>query len=1510
MLKLKNSKIKSNVYILLFFLGIIVCGYMYYFASYVPMKEQKLNDVAISTIRNIREEIVGKEAHYKRLLQTSHDLDDILSERSNNLDKLLDFNNEIADLYTAKYKYKDSIVLKVSFINSVKAFQSQRVSQLKNQRGSKGSPESNIVKQELDNVRNDIESIYSKKKWSEGDFIVKVGENKYERDSLEFIPSSQFPSEYTPYLVENKEVYLFDKRKWEDTVEDYLIENDSNYLSTKSSLRDTIIADNYRDKTLHMFDPTPAFVDEINALKIPHPAEDKDDTQLFTMKEGLQREIIISKLNEHKDLTETEDAITDVQHDESDPLSEDGHRHIYGAVSMDDFMKGVTQSKLFNCVFMFDDSTIFYSDNVRILSQQPADSLSHFVESRIGIDIRKASLNGKHYMQFTAPIVIGNESFHVSGLIDYNDYRAYTKGVPFLILIFMLLVALFLISIVPTVKIFVISQWERLKLIDVSYTGIGILLAIFVFGMFLISTSHYMQIERETENKLNEWAMEINGDFCSEIRETIAVLDDSVFSPSPSTGLFHEMAKLKRDGHVNEIHLPYESENSAINKDGAYFKNVGKKTNLSGRRYFSSYENGTNYLIQTDTADNVAKRSFYIESVYSMKRGKKEGVVSVLSNDSNDPDTYVNILSSDFKSVMQRNAPIGYQYAIVERSGKILFSSDREKNGLRNIFTQSDNCGFIKQAIDNDITCKGEFDYGKRNFIAAIHPIQSILTEQGGSDSDYPLFVLTYVDKSILTWKTSTSSFMEGGFGLLIIFLFIGIRGLLWVMRFRDSDGPLTPSNFNCWLNPKASKTKRYRLFIAGCIPPAVILLATALFSNIDGVMIAAIMNVFYISGLRYVILGRPEPNCNDLDGEETVFKRNIVSYWGFYTIVCAVICILFDFQSPYFLSIVIWYVFGLLLLLIANQMASRTTGNDDQRKQFDLVNPKVATHLTKTIKRTYRSQLVSWIVILIILPMILIAYKSEKLVTNTYAHYAFHELKGRTAAESIQFKQDYHKYIFNESALLSNQPKADFSVVADFNGVEPIADSTGPDKQGKKRFEYTIGPTEKLLGNSMTKPFFDGISSVYQETASSGSVEQQAAIVHPIPVQQFDMIQSADHTRIFVLFIAILIIILVFAITTHIYTERIFFSVKGILKKKLCRLFGKDPKVNEAHWNRILSKADHKRFLLIGSPTANRKNIVHALAEAIGKDAAKPIPKPFYLNFDQIAGIATDDFDMASILEKYAKDLDKSEVVVIANWHSFDTTGGELENKLNFIMQMLNAKDYGHKSFILLGSATLHQLEVYIKGKSFETSDSIDSRIYFTYFKTIFRGFHEFVLPINPERFEIQYSDVFLCNEARDFTRNERLLLESQQLGPSYSSLWNSLSREEKFVLYDLADDGLVNPKNWDTLMLLKQKGIIQYNPEIFAFECFNASFSYFVRQSISQEEALEMETLAKQKGSWRPIKFTLIIIVIALFGLVYNFNPSVLQGFLGIIGAIATAITAFGRITEGIKMPFIKGK
>src|SRR5678815_2699636 len=70
------------------------------------------------------------------------------------------------------------------------------------------------------------------------------------------------------------------------------------------------------------------------------------------------------------------------------------------------------------------------------------------------------------------------------------------------------------------------------------------------------------------------------------------------------------------------------------------------------------------------------------------------------------------------------------------------------------------------------------------------------------------------------------------------------------------------------------------------------------------------------------------------------------------------------------------------------------------------------------------------------------------------------------------------------------------------------------------------------------------------------------------------------------------------------------------------------------------------------------------------------------------------------------------------------------------------------------------------------------------------------------------------------------------------YMYIWNSLTKEEKFILYDLAEDGLVNTHDTLNLTMLIGKGLIQRDNDG-ALRIFNKSFRNFIISSIGYTES-----------------------------------------------------------------------
>lgn len=116
------------------------------------------------------------------------------------------------------------------------------------------------------------------------------------------------------------------------------------------------------------------------------------------------------------------------------------------------------------------------------------------------------------------------------------------------------------------------------------------------------------------------------------------------------------------------------------------------------------------------------------------------------------------------------------------------------------------------------------------------------------------------------------------------------------------------------------------------------------------------------------------------------------------------------------------------------------------------------------------------------------------------------------------------------------------------------------------------------------------------------------------------------------------------------------------------------------------------------------------------------------------------------------------------------------------------------------------------------------------------------------------------------------------------YMYIWQSLTKEEKFLLYDLAEDGLVNGFDDYNLTLLISKGLVVH--EDGRSRLFNLGFREFILTAIGQSEALAIQQEIKDNGNWSKLKAPLVLMIIAL--LVFLFT-SQKEGYTDMLKYVA---------------------
>jgi hypothetical protein len=140
---------------------------------------------------------------------------------------------------------------------------------------------------------------------------------------------------------------------------------------------------------------------------------------------------------------------------------------------------------------------------------------------------------------------------------------------------------------------------------------------------------------------------------------------------------------------------------------------------------------------------------------------------------------------------------------------------------------------------------------------------------------------------------------------------------------------------------------------------------------------------------------------------------------------------------------------------------------------------------------------------------------------------------------------------------------------------------------------------------------------------------------------------------------------------------------------------------------------------------------------------------------------------------------------------------------------------------------------------------------------------------------------------DVMDMNDEDRILTIQQMSYPHYFSVWNSLAKEEKYLVYDIAKDRFVNTVNTNGIISLLSKGILVYDHSL---RLMNESFSNFVLTAVSSEEALEMEMEARKGGSWNTA-FPVILLVIVSLVIFLSIGQ---QSFLNDINAFLASIAA----------------
>lgn len=155
-----------------------------------------------------------------------------------------------------------------------------------------------------------------------------------------------------------------------------------------------------------------------------------------------------------------------------------------------------------------------------------------------------------------------------------------------------------------------------------------------------------------------------------------------------------------------------------------------------------------------------------------------------------------------------------------------------------------------------------------------------------------------------------------------------------------------------------------------------------------------------------------------------------------------------------------------------------------------------------------------------------------------------------------------------------------------------------------------------------------------------------------------------------------------------------------------------------------------------------------------------------------------------------------------------------------------------------------------------------------------------------------------------RKLDSSDDYILNIQETSYSYYfAIWNSLSKEERYIVYDIAHDSFINSNNVDGIIDLLQKGILIYDHSL---RLMNESFTNFVLTKVSSDEALERELESGKGGKWSTVSAVFLLVIISLIVFISFGKINMLEDVNALLGSLAAIFTLLIRM-GGI---FVLGK
>lgn len=453
-------------------------------------------------------------------------------------------------------------------------------------------------------------------------------------------------------------------------------------------------------------------------------------------------------------------------------------------------------------------------------------------------DIREITFAGQAYKLFLLPVRVpvkldtispdsakDKERWTIAGLVKTSRFLSECRAISYTVRSVVICLIIVVLVSMPLIAVLTLGRRERVRAFNVVKLAYSLLVGTALLTLFLVDMLAYTSAEKHLNDEARRLAKEIANNVQVEVQQAYRQLhlltkraeadleEAKDYKEANRLGIKKENILDAKTNWIIKEPYPFLRMAFWIAPNGyqrvKWFAQSAPTPflSVSERSYFQHVKEdqlwtiplvGENPLVE-GKRDNPAR--LWVEPIYSWTTAENSTVLAIpVSSVLPGFEYWAAALETKFLSLINPVLPGGFGYAVIDRTGKVLFHSDERRNLRESFIEETDHNGKIKAALTGHSEQEGNGVYWGHDQYFVVKPLERL-----------PWTLVVFRNKELLRTADAEGLAMAGLMLVSYILIMSALFSVSWVLCCLRK----APREYRAtWLWLRLDKHQAYRLIL------------------------------------------------------------------------------------------------------------------------------------------------------------------------------------------------------------------------------------------------------------------------------------------------------------------------------------------------------------------------------------------------------------------------------------------------------------------------------------------------------------------------------------------------------------------------------------------------------------------------------------------------------------------------------------------------------------------------